>query len=43
MAEKIEVTNPFRCKYCKVPVVSRTDTRAVLGREHKKGCRRRNK
>ena len=28
------------CKYCKVEVVSKTDLRAVLGKEHKKCCPR---
>jgi uncharacterized protein YlaI len=31
----------YRCKYCKVRVVSKQDTRAVLGKEHAKHCRRR--
>lgn len=35
--------HPFICKWCKVPVVSRADTRAILGREHSKHCRRRNR
>lgn len=33
----------FVCKYCHVPIVSRTDTRAIPLREHKKSCRRHNK
>jgi hypothetical protein len=33
----------FVCKYCKVQVVSQYDTRAILGHEHKKSCRRKNK
>lgn len=33
----------FVCKYCHVEIISRTDTRAILGREHKKSCIRRNK
>lgn len=37
------VVNAFRCKHCKVPVISRTDTHAVLGKEHKKSCPRRDK
>lgn len=35
-AEKI-----YRCKHCKVQVYDKTDTRPVLGKEHKKGCPRR--
>lgn len=31
------------CKHCKVDVISKTDTRAVLGKEHGKHCPRRNK
>lgn len=30
----------YRCKYCKVRVISNTDTRAVLGKTHQKHCRR---
>lgn len=33
----------FICKHCHIPIVSRTDTRAILGREHKKGCPRHNR
>lgn len=33
----------YICKHCKVPVVSNTNTRAILGREHGKHCPRRNK
>lgn len=29
------------CKHCKVPVVSRTNTQAIFGREHGKHCPRR--
>lgn len=32
----------FICKHCKVPVVSKTNTRPLLGREHDKHCPRRN-
>lgn len=31
------------CKFCKVDVISKTDTRAILGQEHKKSCPRHNK
>jgi RNase P subunit RPR2 len=37
---------PFKkyiCKHCKVQVISGTNTRAILGREHGKHCPRRNK
>jgi hypothetical protein len=30
----------FRCKHCKVQVVSRYDFRAILGKVHKKSCPR---
>lgn len=33
----------YRCKYCHVQVVSKTNTSAILGRKHGKHCRRRNK
>lgn len=29
------------CRHCKVPVISRTNLRAILGREHGKHCPRR--
>lgn len=38
-----EKPKKYICKYCKVEVVSRADTRAILGKEHNKHCRRRNK
>lgn len=31
----------YKCKFCKVRVISKQDTRAVLGKEHAKRCRRR--
>lgn len=30
----------YRCKYCGVRVISKTDTRAILGKTHAKRCRR---
>lgn len=33
----------FRCKICKVPVVSRTNLKAILGRTHGRHCPRRYK
>jgi hypothetical protein len=33
----------YRCKFCKVQVVSKTNTQAVLGKQHGKHCRRRYK
>lgn len=30
----------YRCKYCKVPVLGKTDFRAILGKEHAKHCPR---
>lgn len=33
----------YVCKFCKIPVVSQADTRAVLGKEHKKCCPRHKK
>lgn len=33
----------FVCKICKVQVISRTNTKAIYGQEHKKCCPRRNK
>lgn len=36
-------THTLRCKHCKVPVVSKTNVRAILGRVHGKHCPRRNK
>jgi hypothetical protein len=33
----------YRCKYCKVAVISRTDFRAILGKEHAKHCPRHKK
>lgn len=41
MCPKPAVKHPFICKKCKVPVVSRSDTRAILGYEHGKHCPRR--
>lgn len=32
--------SPYRCKHCKVPVISKTDTRAILGKVHAKRCPR---
>lgn len=31
----------YVCKHCKVPVLSKNNFHAILGREHKKGCPRR--
>lgn len=31
----------FVCKFCHVPVISKTDHRAILGRSHSKTCPRR--
>ncbi len=31
----------YICKFCKVPVMSKTDTHSKLGHEHKKSCPRR--
>lgn len=36
----MNVPKLYRCKYCRVPVISKYDTRAVLGKEHAKHCRR---
>lgn len=36
-------TKIYRCKHCKVQVISKTDTHAVLGHAHGKHCPRRNK
>lgn len=33
----------YICKHCKTEVVSKTDSRAILGRVHGKHCPRRNK
>lgn len=33
----------FICKICKVPVISATNHKALLGKEHKSCCPRRNK
>lgn len=33
----------FVCRHCKVQVVSRRDTRPILGKEHKPSCLRRKK
>lgn len=38
----IQNIKKYVCKHCKVEVVSPTNTRAVLGREHAKKCPRRN-
>jgi hypothetical protein len=35
-----KIKHPFICKKCKVPVISRSDTRAILGKEHAKWCPR---
>jgi hypothetical protein len=37
------ISKIFRCKHCKVQVVSKTNTKAILGRAHGKHCPRRNK
>jgi hypothetical protein len=34
------VLKVYVCRFCKVPVVSKTDTRAIPLREHAKHCRR---
>lgn len=31
----------YLCRHCKVQLVSPSDKRAILGKEHKKGCPRR--
>lgn len=31
----------YLCKFCHVPVISKTDFRAIVGREHGKKCPRR--
>lgn len=31
----------YRCKYCQVQVVSRTNTKAKYGKEHRRRCPRR--
>lgn len=36
-----KVKHPFICKFCHVPVISRSDRRAIIGREHGKHCPRR--
>lgn len=36
-------TKKYVCRHCKVQVISKTDTHAVLGKEHKTSCPRRNK
>lgn len=33
----------YLCRHCKVQVVSKTNHKAIYGREHKKCCPRRNK
>lgn len=33
----------YRCRHCHVQVISKTNTRAILGRSHGKHCPRRNK
>jgi hypothetical protein len=44
MAQRTDDKNKkYICKHCKVQVVSKFDTRPVLGREHGKHCPRRNK
>lgn len=37
------VNKIYRCKHCKVQVVSKENTNAVLGKSHGKHCPRRNK
>lgn len=32
--------NVYRCKYCKVPVLGKTDFRPILGKVHAKHCPR---
>jgi hypothetical protein len=39
--KKRDLANHPICKFCKEPVISKTDLRAILGHEHKKGCPRR--
>ena len=38
---KEEPRKRFICKHCKVPVISRTNLKAIWGREHSKKCPRR--
>jgi len=33
----------FICKFCKVPVISKKNTRAIYTHEHKRNCPRRKK
>ena len=40
MSETLKV---YRCKHCKVRVVSKTNLKAWFGSEHGKRCPRRNK
>lgn len=37
----MEEVKKYLCKFCHVPVVSKTNKKAVIGREHGKHCRRR--
>lgn len=36
----VERNVTYRCKVCKVEVMSKTDFHAILGQEHKKSCPR---
>ena len=41
--KRLEPLKKFICKHCKVPVIGKTNTRALYGFEHGKHCPRRNK
>lgn len=38
-----EANTIYRCKFCHVQVVSKTNTAPILGKSHGKHCRRRHK
>lgn len=38
---QVGVNKVYRCRHCKVRVVSKENTRAVLGQQHGKHCPRR--
>lgn len=38
-----EPVKKYLCKFCKVQVVSKTNHKAIYGREHKKCCPRKDK
>lgn len=40
MGKKLITHIKYRCKHCKVPVISRDNHHAILGYEHKKSCPR---